>query len=318
MDARTQTTAHGALAEHVARLLVHRAETIRANRQAAIAGTEAEAVHDMRVSARRLRAALSVFAGQLPAREARRLDRRLKRLLGQLGATREVEVECRLLEALHDASDDRVERAAVEHVLEHHVRRLRKDRARLPRVLSRLEIDDLPRHASRLAATIALGLGELDPWAVLAPRVEAAFGDAGALRVEESVDGLHGMRLGVKRLRYAIELLAPAFRDADPLLARCRDMQEVLGDHHDAAVLESRLRALGAALDARGRAVLGAAISTLGGRVAARREACWHAVVVLVDGLDAASFGLAIRAALSGDLAHQERVGLLGLTTRNQ
>jgi CHAD domain-containing protein len=50
---------------------------------------------------------------------------------------------------------------------------------------------------------------------------------------------LHGARIAVKRLRYAIETLAPAGEAA--LARRARDLQHALGDVHDAALLRDRI-----------------------------------------------------------------------------
>ncbi len=59
-------------------------------------------------------------------------------------------------------------------------------------------------------------------------------------------EALHRVRIGVKRVRYAAELAAPAVGQRAKLAARrLADVQDVLGEHNDACVAEARLRRLG-------------------------------------------------------------------------
>ncbi|HVT67272.1 MAG TPA: CHAD domain-containing protein, partial [Trebonia sp.] len=64
----------------------------------AVRRDKADAVHQMRVTVRRLRAALQSFTGIVPETETRRLRAELKWLGGQLGAARDTEV---LADQLH-------------------------------------------------------------------------------------------------------------------------------------------------------------------------------------------------------------------------
>ena len=56
-------------------------------------GDDIEALHDMRVASRRLRAALSIFAKVFPADEFRRLDRQIGDITDALGAVRDLDVQ---------------------------------------------------------------------------------------------------------------------------------------------------------------------------------------------------------------------------------
>jgi CHAD domain-containing protein len=61
---------------------------------------EVEALHDMRVGSRRLRAALSLFAGVFPKSEFRDLDKQVGNITDALGAVRDLDVQLDSLRAL--------------------------------------------------------------------------------------------------------------------------------------------------------------------------------------------------------------------------
>jgi len=66
-----------------------------------------------------------------------------------------------------------------------------------------------------------------------------------ALPETPSNDDLHAVRIKVKRARYAAELAQTLVgRPAKQFVARAKKVQDILGEHQDAAVAEGRLRAL--------------------------------------------------------------------------
>jgi CHAD domain-containing protein len=84
-------------------------------------------------------------------------------------------------------------------------------------------------------------------------------------------EALHRLRIGVKRLRYAAELVAPAAgRQAQLAARRLAKVQDVLGEHNDACVAGERLRGLGERTDATGAWAAG----LLGGLELARAADC--------------------------------------------
>lgn len=72
-------------------ILSHRFAAMWAHRDGTLAGDE-EALHDMRVGSRRLRAALDIFAAAFHGREYRRLHRLTARLTDELGGVRDHDV----------------------------------------------------------------------------------------------------------------------------------------------------------------------------------------------------------------------------------
>ncbi|MFO0837590.1 MAG: CHAD domain-containing protein [Phycisphaerae bacterium] len=226
-------------------VLRRRARTLSACAPDVAAGGKPDALHDMRVASRRLRAALAVLEPFLPRRRARRLGKSLRRLTRTLGATREADVLIDSLERLREQSAGVLERAAAEHALEHvHARRAR-EHARMTRDLADLDAARIQRRFKRLLRDIHPPRTTDDAefaLQILLPRVEGAFGHIDWLRGQEDPPGLHAMRIAIKKLRYAIELLKPAFFSGHAeLLARVRGMQDILGHHHDDVLCEELL-----------------------------------------------------------------------------
>lgn len=65
-------------------------------------GSDIEALHDMRVGSRRLRAALSVFAKVFSKDEFRALDKQIGDITDALGAVRDLDVQLDYLRNLHN------------------------------------------------------------------------------------------------------------------------------------------------------------------------------------------------------------------------
>jgi hypothetical protein len=148
----------------------------------------------------------------------------------------------------------------MEHALELIELRRRKARKAMARELDGLNLDHLPQmllvpslpdpfRASNLTGTI---------WDCLAPWLDGAFPGQDLLD-QEDVVALHALRIRVKRLRYALEVLGAGFAaPPEGQLKHLKALQTALGSHHDLATLEALLEGLHLGLEARGRAVLAA------------------------------------------------------------
>src|SRR5262249_52624697 len=55
---------------------------------------------------------------------------------------------------------------------------------------------------------------------------------------------VHGLRIALKRARYAAELFSPGGTTGERFLAHAKALQTLLGEHQDAAGAEQQLRAL--------------------------------------------------------------------------
>lgn len=213
-------------------------------------GEDIEELHDMRVAARRLRAAMSAFGPYLPPRFDRfRLE--LGWVAAALGVVRDLDVQIERMEEWRAGFDESHGHAldGIEQILEH---RRGRGRARMLAVL------DSRRYAlfvERFGAALRLG----PPHGFVAGAVPAL--DAGPRLVERRYrrvrklgDAItpaspaieyHTLRIDAKKLRYALEFFGPLYgKQAIDFSARVTALQDVLGLHQDAEVATDLLQEL--------------------------------------------------------------------------
>jgi CHAD domain-containing protein len=209
--------------------------------------SEEEAVHQMRVAARRLRVALALLARKPKGRRVRRAVRVLRELTRAAGASRDLDVSVDLFEHRLNslcplpqeptvlrrrlrAARRRSRARMAEALLDMGIARLRSD---LRAILSR-RADDSFRVLRRVRnARDEEGEGLLAGFEAIGDRYDP--------------DGLHRLRGRVRRLRYAAEV-SDALRGQDseaPTLLK--KLQEQVGLVHDNHVLAAWLEAQAAA-----------------------------------------------------------------------
>jgi CHAD domain-containing protein len=201
-----------------------------------------EAVHDYRVGLRRLRSSLRSLRTTWGKAALRPLEDELKVLADATGDVRDEEV---LVETLGGLSLSAPAAAAMERWKGGRARRLRGARlaaarklagaelgGRLGRVLHRVEraLAAPPTRPSDMASLRSAALAK-----ALADVVERAS----ATRADD-VEGMHALRIRIKRLRYTIELLAEPGPETDAALKAGARLQKRLGELHD--VDEAKLR----------------------------------------------------------------------------
>jgi inorganic triphosphatase YgiF len=221
-------------------------DQIRALRLADIAARRdaEDAVHQLRVSARRIRSALRVFRPLLERDWADRLRDELSWMASELGPYREAEV---LLARF--ASYQRADAAsAVDRlttVLEDQLAAGRERLVELTDAHRYLDLHDALVDAGREPRTTPLAQ---QPARAVLPeivssvwsRLEARASDVLAAE-QDSGNGAsdsvwHATRLAAKRARYTVDAVADVFGpDAHALAARMSDVTDVLGEHQDAS-----------------------------------------------------------------------------------
>lgn len=227
------------LADGVARLVEHDVGVRR--------GLE-DAVHQVRVTCRRVRSDLRTFRSLIDDPRVEGLREELAWLADSFGAARDLEV---LRERLRrtaqqdplspldatevDAQLSAQEKVALERALE---------ALRSPRYLVLLQLLHDVAMAPGLTARAELRCDEVLPelvdqaWTHLAAR-------AGRLHLDDPDARWHRARILAKRARYAAESAAVALgKDVRPIVKASRRVQELLGEHQDAAVAASRVLAL--------------------------------------------------------------------------
>jgi CHAD domain-containing protein len=218
-----------------------------------------DALHDVRVASRRVRAVLDLVEPDLyPGLKGQ--ARKLRRLTRALALTREQDVHMAILGELGRRVPELSGSPALEYLLEEIGRRLGKARRAMARDLECLDWKHLPRLLQVPSLPDPFRPGDLAGavWACLEPWLDAAFPTETLLDRDDAPE-LHALRIRVKRLRYALEVLGPGFPvPPEAQLKHLRDLQTALGDHHDRATLQAFLIRLRQGLAERGRVHLAA------------------------------------------------------------
>jgi len=140
-DATFAEAAHSSIRQQLDEML--------ANLPGTKAGDDIEALHDMRVASRRLRAALSVFAAAFPPGPFRKMEREVARVTDALGAVRDGDVQLEFLQSVLDSAPES-ERVGLTAFAEHLRRERDRERVILVKELNRLEKSDFSKDFSKL------------------------------------------------------------------------------------------------------------------------------------------------------------------------
>jgi CHAD domain-containing protein len=226
---------------------------------------DAEALHDFRVGLRRLRSCLRAYRADLDESVPKKLAGRLRRLARATGPGRDTEVMIEWLRArkpdlsshhraglawLLDRLEERQRDACAEMSAE-----VDRDFAAVEKDLrARLSVYRTEVHLDAAAPPSTLG----ETTAEILRRQVAELA-ARLARIEDAGDekAAHRARIGAKRVRYLLEPFADELPGAGAIVKRFKLLQDLLGDLHDAWVLEQELgAALAAAAEERASQVL--------------------------------------------------------------
>jgi CHAD domain-containing protein len=244
-------------------------------------------VHQARVSTRRLRSDLRTFEVVLDAEWAEALRAELAWLADALGAVRDVDVlEIRFrkdLGAMRPA-----DAAQGERLLRHLAAQRRERMARLQRTLASERYFDLldrlveAAHEPRLLPSAERPAAEVltelvaQPWQKLRKA-------ARKLGKEPSNEELHALRIKAKRTRYASEAAARAIPKAEDFAEVVSELQDVLGEQHDAVVAEEWLRGAAGQGLSRQQALVAGLLVAVQRQDAADRRGEWRKVWKRLD-----------------------------------
>lgn len=129
-DATYVQAAHSAIRHQLRELI----DNLSGTRQ----GDDIEALHDMRVASRRLRAALSVFADAFPAKPFQAIEKQVARITDSLGVVRDADVLIEFVTAARDTALES-ERVGIDAYLDHLKKQRDHDRLALVKALDKLE-----------------------------------------------------------------------------------------------------------------------------------------------------------------------------------
>jgi CHAD domain-containing protein len=212
-------------------------------------GEDPEALHDFRVGLRRLRSCLRAYRPYLAGSVSKKLRRRLKALASSTNQARDTEVQLEWLTPQIDklTSQQQIgarwlnenlitrqsnsEAPSLEKVLEE-FHKLRKDfRERLTICAFRLDPGNQEDRPTFLSTTGGLLVQQ-------AKTLEKELSEIESVNDDEKI---HQARISGKRLRYLLEPLRKEVPGTKALVKSMKNLQDVLGELHDAKVMNDEL-----------------------------------------------------------------------------
>ncbi|NVN99671.1 MAG: CHAD domain-containing protein [Geobacteraceae bacterium] len=223
-------------------ILRERADNFRMQLSRVRESFDPEAIHDLRVSSRRLREAITIFSKLFKKRRRSSLLEELKALVKSMGSIRNCDEAIRFFSTLTEKCA-----AGVKPVVSRLIATLSANREQeklcLHATLEKIDPDSFvaqveklcktPRNAKSLKVTLRQPVS-LTVLAALAKREKTILELLPEALMEENATPLHRLRISVKRLRYRLELLAPfAKGDYKGVYSTIKSYQEILGHIHD-------------------------------------------------------------------------------------
>jgi len=211
-----------------------------------------EALHDFRVSVRRLRTTVQAYRPYLSPAVSPKLVRRIRDLVAHTGAGRDAEVQLSWLERRSPAASS-VELPGIERLREELARRRDDGYAeavgRAPRKFRKIRRRLETRLAALEATLQAAGVGGGLPFRAAAQHALTASGerlDVQLSRVHSlgEIEEAHRARIRAKRVRYLLEPIADEDQGA-ALIARLREFQDLTGELRDVHLMAAVVTALG-------------------------------------------------------------------------
>lgn len=252
-------------------------ESMSLNQAAAESG-DAEPLHQLRVASRRLRASIELFSAVIYAGQLKIFRRDIPWIQGQAGAARECDVTSALLKDRAARIDPQLSES-IAPLLEALDARRKSEHAVLYESLSSKRFHSLIAKMSRPAIKKVAGSRTLGAAAAQLIRTIArsAMRFGATLDNQAPAAAFHKLRVRIKRLRYALEILKPlGGKRHKRTLARLEELQERLGLYHDVVVASAWLRQYAETSGAPPKTILaaGALIQSLASREARLRRRC--------------------------------------------
>lgn len=214
-------------------------------------GRDSEAIHRMRVASRRLATGLDVFKSCLPKKKSRIWRDEVRKVTIALGKARDLDIRiAQLTELYGDQLDARFKPGYNRLLL-----RLKQDRTKAQKKVNKTVFK--LNESQALEEMILWFEKHFDPDAMAEPYPASVFQMAhqsitdaldAFLKHQDFIasdadsDKLHAMRIAGKHLRYTMEIFAPIYSGAlDPFIIAMKEIQDTLGEFHDADVWVSWL-----------------------------------------------------------------------------
>ena len=231
-------------------IMVH-FEAMLDNEEGTRDGEDPEALHDMRVATRRMRAAMRIFEPYLSRSAARRVQKDMRAVARALGAVRDLDVLIIHARNFRDELPSE-QQEDLDGLLDSWAGK--RDRAR-GKMLTLLDSKDYGRFKVRMMEFLGKAIAPPDQRAGAQPyEVRHVAGSAiwehyEAVRAYETlmdqptVEQLHALRITGKYLRYTLEFFSETLpSDGKGLIKDVVSLQDQLGELHDADVASKLIR----------------------------------------------------------------------------
>ncbi|HEX3721310.1 MAG TPA: CHAD domain-containing protein, partial [Nitrolancea sp.] len=210
-------------------------------------GDDIEELHDMRVAARRLRAALSLFSAFLPA-EFDYVGEELRWVASALGEVRDLDVQLGEISGWISQVDE-PDGIALDALLDELRRRRTASRERMLTVLNSERYERMTAEFTQLLSSRDESLDSSAANAIapnLVFRRQRKFSrKADRIKPDSANEAFHAVRIDAKRLRYALEFLSPLYgKGVTDYIRQLVAVQDLIGKHQDAVVAIENLRNL--------------------------------------------------------------------------
>ncbi len=240
-------------------------------------GDSRKGIHDLRVAVKRFREAFRLFRPVLRKKTFRRHREWIEDLNDALGEVRDRDVA---LSGLRELTAGRAEPSSVAGLME----RLESERlasaGALAAMLDRLQLEGVPAQLAARIESIEQEAASVRPTDEFArERVRERLLDVrarwAAARREATPESLHRLRIGNKRLRYAIEPFSRMLgKEVRRLYRSASRFHDALGDVHDADSMAVLLEtSMATAFQVERRAWEGLSVKVIRGRRVALRKA---------------------------------------------
>ncbi len=243
------------VSETFATILSHNFEILGQWEKAARSWADIEGVHQMRVTVRRMRSALSLFENAVPRSSYKHWSDEMRWLAGELGLARDLDVF--ISEGLGNLAPKLPLKGADRFM---RLSEMRRARAYEEQVCSMLDSSryshfrsgfpnwlhsrDWEKSAKNTKREEQLA-SNIVPYArKRLDKQERRVLAAGSHVNRDVPEDMHRLRIACKKLRYAAEFFQPLFAGMDVFISHMKGLQDLLGTLNDVAVTQNLLNTL--------------------------------------------------------------------------
>ena len=209
-------------------------------------GRDIEAIHRMRVASRRLATGLDVFRSCLPKKKSKLWRDEIRKVTYALGNARNLDIQIAQLTDLYGETLEATYKPGYNRLL----LRLKQSRSKAQKKVNKTAFKlkesqaleemvlwfEKHREAEPLSEPYPPSLLQ-KAYRAITEALEDFLMHTDFIASEADSDKLHAMRIAGKRLRYTMEIFAPLYGgDLEPFIIAMKEIQDTLGEFHDADV----------------------------------------------------------------------------------